>query len=482
MICHFFDQKIMMMIVMIFFSTAGFAGQDRTEDSDEMKSTPSDSSSEPQRVHPLLSQQIAQQKAQEKQELKALDVLSAALHHLSEYYVDGSATQMDQLVHAALRGMAYSLDPHTMFLTKEQFSKLQQSTVGKDASIGIGISNEITEGYIQIRSVLKGSSAHQAHIQPGDKIVAIDGVFLKDLEVHKYPSLVGSRDSIVRLTILSSDGRQKTHRLRYKLVEVEDVFAQILPPSIGYVRVAIFQENTAAHVADFISSHQQKISALILDLRGNSGGLLGEAIATSDIFIDSGLLLSVVGRDTQTTERHFALKVGTYSDFPMIVLVDGTTASSSEIVAGALQDHERAIIMGQKTFGKGSVQILVPFSDGSGMKMTVARYYTPSGRAIQTEGIHPDLILAMSEPNPKQDDDSSSPPLKEEDLRGHISSKKLDLNHAPEAIPSVRGFDHYIAQWELSHQQDYPLRTAYIYLKAWLKLRKTTNKPIANSK
>ena len=419
-------------------------------------------------INPLLAAEMAKEQARTKQDIQALDVFSTAIHHLSQNYVDASVTDMSQLVHAALRGMAYSLDPHTVFLTKKQFDKLQQSTVGKDVGVGLELSHHTGEHFIRVLSVVKGSPADKSGIRAQDKVVAIDGQKLENLAASDYPSLIRSRGSLIRLTIEQPDQSHKQHRLRYEWIEVEDVFSKVLPPAIGYVQVAVFQEDTAHKVAEFLQTHHQQLGGLILDLRGNSGGLLSEAIAVSNQFIESGLLLSVVGRDAENTERHFALKEDTYSGFPMIVLVDGYSASSSEIVAGALQDHERAIIMGQKTFGKGSVQILMPLPDGSGLKMTVARYYTPSGRSIQAEGIAPDLVLATSEP--EQPADEHKQPLKEGDLKGHITSKRLEFDGVMETPPAVRGFDHYIAQWEVEDQQDYSLRMAYIYLKAWLKL------------
>lgn len=422
-------------------------------------------------INPLLANELTKIKAQKKADLEALDVLATAMHHLSEHYVDNHATTMNQLVHAALRGMAYSLDPHTLFLSKDQYAKLQQSTEGKDASIGLKLTQQEGESFIRIISVLKDSPADLAGIQAQDKIIAIDDSPLKDLTPEDYPSLSRPRDAWVRLTIEKPDQSTATHRLRYAMVTIDDVLTKMLPPGIGYLRVAHFQEDTTHKVADFLQTHHQHLAALILDLRGNSGGLLTEAIALSDQFIESGLLLSVVGRNAENTERHFALKSSTYSDFPIIVLVDAYSASSSEIVAGALQDHERAIVMGQRTFGKGSVQILIPLPDGSGMKMTVARYYTPSGRSIQAEGIEPDLVLPTAEPQLAKT--STKQPLKEEDLKGHIPSKQLDGTLID--IPTVRGFDHYISQWEAADQQDYPLRMAYIYLKAWLKLAQNSS-------
>lgn len=415
----------------------------------------------------LFAEEMEKARKQEQKDLEALEVLSTALHHLSESYVDQTATELSQLVEAALKGMVSSLDPHTTFLTKEQFDKLHHRTIGKYAGIGLVLAYDQLDRSLNIVSVIENSPADEAGIRKDDKIIAINGTSLKGLDFSDYPSMEGSHGTKIQL-IIERNKQTKTYNLTYKLVEMKSVHAKILPPGIGYIRITSFQEETSEKVAEILSRQRASLAGLILDLRGNSGGLLEEAIAVSDQFIESGLLMSVMGRDSESVHRYFALKASTFSGFPMITLVDGDSASASEVLAGALQDHERAIIMGEKTFGKGSVQSLIPLPDGSGMKITIARYYTPSGRSIQAEGIVPDLILGSSEPEARVSR-RREPLVKEGDLAGHIEKKEIQ-GFGGVKYPSVRGFDHYISKWDSQDQLDYQLKMAYIYLKAWLKL------------
>ncbi|MCY4380652.1 MAG: S41 family peptidase [Proteobacteria bacterium] len=418
-------------------------------------------------VSSKLVEKMKQTEELEEATLKSMEVLTNVLYFLSETYVDAEASQMPKLIQAAMEGITQSLDPHTIIMNNKQFQRMQDQTEGKYSGIGLVLSHEPSQG-LKILSIIDNSPADKAGMAVGDLITKINGRSLKDLDVAEYPQLPKSPDATINLSVTRGK-KQVNYLLKYAVVHLKQVAGKILPPNIGYLKISSFQENTSDSVAEFLRKNYDSLNALIVDLRGNSGGLLDQAIEVADQFIDSGLLLSIVGRDREARHRHFALKQDTYSRLPLIVLVNGESASASEVVAGALQDHERAIIMGEKTFGKGSVQSLIPLPDGSGMKITVARYFTPSGRSIQTEGIVPDVTISATDPSlvklaiePK----ANHEPSDEKQL------PKVDLIDDPvsQKLHSVRGFDHYIAQWDNDQQQDYQLRMAYMYLKIWLKM------------
>ncbi len=235
---------------------------------------------------------------------------------------------------------------------------------------------------------------------------------------------------------------------------------------VVHARISSFQEETASELRAALIGAKKDLKGLVLDLRDNPGGLLDQAVQVADLFIESGIIVSTVGRDEKQIEREFAHKRDTFSDFPIVVLVNGGSASASEIVAGALQDHKRGLIMGETTFGKGSVQTLIPLPDGSGLKLTVAKYYTPNDRSIQAVGIKPDVVVqadkgedAGSEKNPQS--------RKEKDLKGHLEAKNLS------DFAEDQGLAKEIGKWPDSKKKDKQLVSAYTYLKGWSVFTKT---------
>jgi carboxyl-terminal processing protease len=233
----------------------------------------------------------------------------------------------------------------------------------------------------------------------------------------------------------------------------------MLGDSTLYARISSFQENTADELEGIIQKNDpSKIKGMILDLRDNPGGLLDQAVAVTDLFIESGIIVSTVGRDKDKVEREFARKRGTIATFPMVVLVNGGSASASEIVAGALQDHERALLVGTTTFGKGSVQTLLSLPDGSGLKLTVARYYTPKDRSIQAKGIRPDVVVTDKNSVERENGGETR---KESDLKGHIESADLS------DIAANQGITKAIRNWPEAMQKDVQLTTGFTYLKSY---------------
>jgi carboxyl-terminal processing protease len=400
---------------------------------------------------------------------KALETFARALHHLETMYVDPNKVKEEDLVMHALKGIVDNLDPHTMVMPRKAFEQLTSDTQGKFGGVGIIVSQE--RGKLIVVSPIEDTPAFKAGVKSGDEIIAIDGIPLSQLKNEDaVDRMRGDPGSVLKLQIRRKDIKDVLNfDLRREIIKVRSVRGQSLSQGIEYVRISSFQESTGEELQNILKDKSNTIRGLVLDLRDNPGGLLDQAVQVADLFIESGLIVSTVGRDNQRMEREFAKSRGTMLGFPIVVLVNGGSASASEIVAGALQDHERALILGTTTFGKGSVQTLVTLPDGSGLKLTIARYYTPKDRSIQAKGITPDIIITARKPGDEeiQVSDSAKPgeevkrPRKEADLAGHIESQDLsDLSRTQGILGTVQ-------KWPENMQNDNQLVTAYTYIKSW---------------
>ena len=408
-----------------------------------------------------------------------LETLARGMYYLETMYVDADKVKPDDMATNALKGVIERLDPHTVLLPKEAFEQLTIDTQGKFGGVGIIVSQE--NGKLIVISPIEDTPAYKAGIKSGDQIVAIDGKPLGDLRSNDATdSMRGEPGSTIKLKIHREGAKAPLEfELTREIIKVKSVRGQTLAPGIQYAHIASFQENTGEELSNFLKSHKNDLRGLVLDLRDNPGGLLDQAVRVVDLFVDSGVIVSTVGRDRSRVEREFATKRGTYSGFPIVMLVNGGSASASEIVAGALQDHERAVIMGTTTFGKGSVQTLVSLPDGSGLKLTVARYYTPKDRSIQAKGITPDIVVPLLSRNPKQaKQHSRSPddaPRKESDLENHI------ISHDLSDLAKETGTSSQVQTWSEPMRNDNQLVTAFTYLKSWSRFEQQTH-PATNSK
>jgi carboxyl-terminal processing protease len=413
-----------------------------------------------------------------------LETLARGLYYLESMYVDEDKVKSDDMVISALKGVVDKLDPHTVLMPKKAFEQLTIDTQGKFGGVGIIVSNENKK--LIVVSPIEDTPAYVAGVKSGDEIVAIDGVQLSKMkDADAVDKMRGEPGSTLKLTV-KREGTPGTldFELIREIIKVKSVRGQELGPGISYARIASFQENTGEELAEALKKAQSTGSGakgFVLDLRDNPGGLLDQAVRVVDLFIESGLIVSTVGRDRSRIEREFATKRGTFTGFPIVVLLNGGSASASEIVAGALQDHERALIMGTTSFGKGSVQTLVSLPDGSGLKITVARYYTPKDRSIQAKGITPDIVVALRpkrrpvkdgkdgkdakvDPTPRDDEQQR----KESDLEGHLSSDDLsDMAKENEITQAIKS-------WPEQMREDNQLVTAYTYLKSWTRFQPKT--------
>ena len=423
---------------------------------------------------------------------RSLETLARGLFYLETLYYDPSKVEQKDMVANALRGITSNLDPHTVYMPREAFKQLTIDTQGKFGGVGIIVSSE--NGKLIVISPIEDTPAFIAGIKAGDEIVEIDGTPIKKMKPGEATDKMrGEPSSKIALTIKRG---QSTKLLKFNLtreiINVRSVHSSDLGSNILYTRITSFQDNTTEEYKAALDSYLKKhtIDGLVLDLRDNPGGLLEQAVNISDIFIESGVIVSTVGRGSNDIEREFAHKRGTYPYFPMIVLINGGSASASEIVAGALQDHERALILGTVSFGKGSVQTLVSLPDGSGLKITVARYFTPKDRSIQAKGIAPDFVVEQDVDDKKggaQPKGPNPPDLrKESDLKGHIESG--DLSDLAKNSGMLGAADSWPAELHKDHQ----LLTAYTYLRGWAIFQKkpqtgkelpatTETKPAADS-
>jgi carboxyl-terminal processing protease len=395
------------------------------------------------------------------QRYKSLETLARGLFYLETMYVDPEKVKESDLVAHALKGIVDRLDPHTMYMPVRNFEQLTTDTQGKFGGVGINISQE--RGKIIVVSPIEDTPAFRAGIKAGDEIIAIDDMQIAKIKLgDPSEKLRGEPGTKMKLTIKRKDIADPIDfNLTREIIKVRSVRSQMLDDQVLYARITSFQENTAADLEVVLSKASGQLRGMVLDLRDNPGGLLDQAVAVCDLFIESGIIVSTVGRDRDRVEREYAKKRGTYSNFPMVVLVNGGSASASEIVAGCLQDHQRALIVGTTTFGKGSVQTLLSLPDGSGIKLTVARYYTPKDRSIQAKGIAPDILVQEKALALDTSPQPSNVVRKESDLKGHIESNDLSDSSSQHSVQSL------ITRWPEPLQKDNQLATAFTYLKSY---------------
>lgn len=381
-----------------------------------------------------------------------LETFATILDLVQKHYVDEVAGS--EIMLGAVNGMLSALDPHSSYLSPKEFSELQEETSGRFGGVGIEVA--VRDGVLTVVAPILGTPAYVEGIKAGDQLAKINGELVSELTLNEATSLLrGKVGEKVTLTV-SRDGQQLDFSLIRALIPQHSVTAVELAPGFHHVQISTFQNATAADFNKALSeaAKKQPIKGLILDLRNNPGGLLEQAVLVADLLLEQGLIVSVKGREQEQSQQPFAAKPGDgkYSG-PLAVLVNEGSASAAEIVAGALQDHKRALIIGTKTFGKGSVQTVVPLPGEAGLRLTTARYYTPSGRSIQETGINPDLVVPFEEP----EETRASGQLREKDLRHHLE------NHQQAKKPKKwKDKQHELTEQRL--EEDNQLRAALFVL------------------
>jgi carboxyl-terminal processing protease len=392
-----------------------------------------------------------------------LGVFTKVLSYIENNYVE-DIPETD-LMYGAAHGLTEALDPHSRFMDPEEYDRLKKETEGNSEITGIGIDLEKRRRGFVVVSPIDGSPAYRAGIEAGDIIERIDGADASGLDWNDAVARIqGPEGSEVVLTI-SRRGREITFKIRRAKIEVKAVEWRMLDDGYGYIKLRVFSAITDAKVLEGLQDIQARsasvggIKGLILDMRHNPGGLLDQGVKVADRFVSDGLIVRTVGKGGKEMDRQMAHSRGTWLGFPMVVLVDGATASAAEIVAGALQDHQRAVVLGTQTFGKGSVQTVMTI-DGCGakpcgLKLTVSRYYTPSGRSIQSQGITPNVVVEAAAP---ASDGSEGEIVRERNMDRHLRNEQGEK-------PAER-----------KRLSDYQLQVALDYLKSWAVFSKQSGK------
>lgn len=414
-----------------------------------------------------------------------LKAFSEILSLVESNYVDDVGT--DDLIEGAIKGMVKTLDPHSSYLPPKSYKDMLVDTSGKFGGLGIEIS--IRKGILTVVSPIEETPAFRSGIQAGDKIIKIEDESTLDMTLADAVSrLRGKIGTPINITIFRESLEvPKEFTIVRDVIKVKSVVKKVYRNEIGYVKIRSFSKTTSKDLdAALEEFEKQGVTKLVLDVRNNPGGLLNQAVEVSDRFLKKeNLIVYTKGRTNEQNMRfttHDAVRRVTY---PMIVLVNGGSASASEIVAGALQDLGRAVILGTPTFGKGSVQTIIPLTDGSALRLTTARYYTPSGRVIQENGIKPDIVVEMplvSEAKKKEDAEVGNTEkdklrrfIREKDLKKHLKGKR-SFDGANDSEPEVKeegGSEAEAASLEDEVKKDLQLKTALALLEGWEIMKKT---------
>lgn len=382
-----------------------------------------------------------------------LKVFTEALSLVRKNYVED--VKPKDLIYGAIKGMLGSLDPHSAFMSPEQYKEMQVDTRGEFGGLGIQIG--IKDGMLTVIAPLEDTPAYKVGIKSGDRIIKINNEFTKDMGLHDAVSKMrGAPSTSVKITILREGWKEtRDFTIVREVIKIKSVKYKVLEDGIGYIKLIQFQEQTSSNLSAAMESlAKENINALILDLRNNPGGLLNSAVDVSSQFLSSGKLVVFIKDKKGDKIEYKSNKHKTDFNLPMIVLVNQGSASASEIVAGALKDWNKAVLIGTQTFGKGSVQSVVPLGDGSALRLTTARYYTPKGTSIQTTGIVPDIPVKPELKNGSK----GRPAIREKDLEKHLKNEDTeDKTAEPDEMVPV----------EIEEKDDLQLQRAIDILKTW---------------
>ncbi len=399
--------------------------------------------------------------AKDKDVYDQLQVFSDVLDIVKENYVD--EVENEELVEGAITGMLKTLDPHSSYLNPDAYRELQVETKGSFGGIGIEIT--IRDGMLTVVSPLEGTPAYDLGIQAGDRILRVDGEPTKQMTLMQaVKKMRGPKGTEVVLTIMREEFvKPKEFVITRATIAIKSVRSKVLEPGYGYLRLSQFQSTTLRDLRQALTKMEKEnpvMKGLILDLRNNPGGLLDQAVKVSDEFLNEGLIVYTGGRLKSQDMRFEAHGNTVHHAYPIVILVNEGSASAAEIVAGALQDHKRAIVVGVKTFGKGSVQTVMPLRNGAALRLTTAIYYTPSGRSIQAKGIEPDIVVARQLAREQEEESTRPKAVREEDLKNHMDSEeKTPSDQTSEAAQETQ------IREEL--EKDNQLARALDVLKSW---------------
>ncbi|TNF56295.1 S41 family peptidase [bacterium] len=434
----------------------------------------------------FISQMNVDNVSAEGEPYKEVKIFVETIALIKKNYVD--EVKDKDLVRGAIKGMLTSLDPHSSFMPPEVYKELQVNTKGEFGGLGIQIS--IKDGVLTVIAPIEDTPAYKAGIKAGDKIIKINGKTTKDMSLHDaVTKLRGPRGTSVTITIFR-EGLEKPKDIKIvrDIIKIKSVKSKVIDDNIGYVKILEFQQKTGKELKKAMEKlAEEEINALILDLRNNPGGLLTSSIDVSSQFLSPDKLVVYIKDRKGEKTKYFSRKTSRVYDYPMIVLVNQGSASASEIVAGALQDWGKAVVLGTQTFGKGSVQTVIPLSDGSGLRLTTARYYTPKDRSIQAKGIEPDIAVELV----SADGVKGHPAIREKDLERHLDNdteekqkEGMKLEEEEKKDNEIKDKDEdkegeeeepermRLPRKEISEEDDMQLQRAIDLLKIWRVFKK----------
>lgn len=405
---------------------------------------------------------LSKVQAEETSRYEEIEIFTDILTIIQKNYVEEVAVK--DLIYGAINGMLETLDPHSAFMPPEIYKERKIDTRGKFGGLGIEIT--VRDGILQVVSPIEDTPAFRAGIKAGDQILKIEGKFTKDLSIMDAVKIMrGEPGTEVTITIMrESFDKPLPLTLTREIIKIESVKARMLEDGYGYVRISQFQERTGGDLNKVLSDMREEngaLDGLILDLRNNPGGLLDQAVEVADTFLKEGLIVYTEGRDEENRMRFLAEAENTEPIYPMVVLINDGSASASEIVAGALRDHDRAVTLGTPSFGKGSVQTLIPLGDRSGLSLTTAHYFTPSGTSIQARGITPDIVVEQAEFTKAE----GEPHFREADLEQHLEIRSPEPESSPEVQQEKKDLEREL-------REDYQLMRALDLLKGYDVFRK----------
>jgi len=388
----------------------------------------------------------------EKSRLASLAKFTRVLATIEKYYVDD--IKIDDIIKKSIEGLLTNLDAHSSYLDEKHFKDLKIQTDGEFGGLGITVGQR--DGALTVIAPMEGTPADKAGVKAGDIILKINKQSTLNMTIDEAVNIMrGKPNTSIELTLVrEGENKPLSISIVRDIIKIESVYSKMIEnENILYVRVVNFDKNIVGDVQEAITKHKN-VKGIVLDLRNNPGGLLNQAVGLVDIFVDEGIIVSQKGRVESENAEYKATKSGTNTKLPLVVLVNGGSASASEIVSGALQDHKRAIIIGEKTFGKGSVQAVLPVVDNEAIRLTIARYYLPSGRTIQAEGVVPDITVYPGEVPAKANEQT----LKEKDLKKHLEGelKKVDENktEVKETKPKAKTKEKTKADKEIVSQEN----------------------------
>ena len=412
--------------------------------------------------------------AAEGNDYESIELFTDVLSLVKKSYVEDVDTK--KLIYGAINGMLSSLDPHSSFMPPETYKEMKIETKGSFGGLGIEIS--VKDGILTVISPIEDTPAYKAGIKAGDQILKIDEKFTKDLTItDAVKRMRGTKGTKVTLTILREGfDKPKEFPLVRDIIQVKSIKFKTLDKGYGYIRVAQFQEKTDDDLTKALAALKEEnggsLQGLVLDLRNDPGGLLDQAVKVSEHFIEEGkLIVYTEGREKDSKMRFHSRGGQKEPDYPIIALINSGSASAAEIVAGALQDHKRAVVMGTQSFGKGSVQTIIPLSDNSGLRLTTARYFTPNGRSIQAKGITPDISVEKLELPATEKKEVMH--IREKDLENHFED--WPKPEAKEVKEEKKGEKEPVYKTDEQVKGDYQILRALDLLKGYSILKKVTS-------